>query len=465
MVQLTGGAFLTGYLLALGSSELVIGLVASLPLLFKISQLYTSWRIEQQGAWWTTALRGAMLGRLPFFIAAAIPFLPVDPSVALWMLVAVVAMSALGGSIYEIGFLTWMAELVPVRERGQFWGRLARVGEVAGVMVALTAAWLFDRWQMANPGSLDGYAMLFGTGAAAGAIALIFLRRVPVPAHATPLPRRVSFIAAMRRPASDRNFRRVLSFVATLGFGVGFLGPYTNVLMLREMGLPFLTVTAVNVIPSVMMVLLGSYWGRLSDHFGNRPVIRTASYLIALMPSLWILAAPGREWPLVAVQIVSGTGWAGYNIAMNNMVLKIAPSDARSSFVAAMGVAFAGAQAVSPIVAGLIFEALSGYGLRALVIFHVLFAISMAIRLIATPMLARVDEPGGRSVGDMIRVLGRFRSMGSSPAADMVFTYGYTHLARLADMITREHSATIAIEPRARRVRRKRRRAVRPIDS
>jgi hypothetical protein len=38
----------------------------------------------------------------------------------------------------------------------------------------------------------------------------------------------------------------------------------------------------------------------------------------------------------------------------------------------------------------------------------------------------------------MIRVMGRFRSMGASGGVDLIFDYTYTQMARIADFITRE---------------------------
>ena len=62
--QLTGGVFLTGFLLSLGSSAFLIGVVAALPLAAKLSQLYTSWQIERRGSWERTTRTGALWGRL-----------------------------------------------------------------------------------------------------------------------------------------------------------------------------------------------------------------------------------------------------------------------------------------------------------------------------------------------------------------------------------------------------------------
>src|SRR5215207_1688092 len=144
MVQLAGGVFLTGFALALGASSTVIGVIAGVPFMVKLSQLYLSWRIERVGHWRRSALEGALLSRAALLIAALAP-LVVGPGAGAWVLVAVISASALGATIFEMAFQTWMAELIPERSRGEFWGRRARVAGIAGLAASLVAAFGVDR--------------------------------------------------------------------------------------------------------------------------------------------------------------------------------------------------------------------------------------------------------------------------------------------------------------------------------
>ena len=132
MTQLTTGVFLTGYALGLRASSTVIGVLAGLPFLVKVSQLYLSWWIERAGHWRRSTLEGAFLSRTVLLVAAAGP-LVAGPGIGAWILVAAVAGSALGATVFEMAFQTWMAELVPQESRGEFWGRRARVVGIAGL--------------------------------------------------------------------------------------------------------------------------------------------------------------------------------------------------------------------------------------------------------------------------------------------------------------------------------------------
>jgi MFS family permease len=223
------------------------------------------------------------------------------------------------------------------------------------------------------------------------------------------------------------------------GISVGLMGPFTSVYMLQELKISFLMVTMVSVLPSAIIAITQVYYGRLADHFGSLPVLRISTYIILASTLLWLTTGPERTWPLFLLQAVSGAGWSAYNISMNNMVLKLAPPASRSSYIAALGAVYAVSQAIAPVVGGIILSGLRGVGVPSLNTYYILFGIAALLRLVATPMLGSVHEEGGRGVGHLIRVMGRFRSMGAAPGTDILFDYTYTHLARIADFVTRRH--------------------------
>jgi len=63
---------------------------------------------------------------------------------------------------------------------------------------------------------------------------------------------------------------------------------------------------------------------------------------------------------------------------------------------------------------------------------------SLVLFLLATPLLGAVHEPGGVTVGRMIRVMGRFRAMGVGMPTAIILDHIFTHLARIADFVARE---------------------------
>ena len=437
MVQLTGGVFLTGFALALGASSTVIGVLAGVPFMVKLSQLYLSWRIERVGHWRHSALEGALLSRAALLIAALAP-LVVGRGRGAWVLVGVIAASALGATVFEMAFQTWMAELIPERSRGEFWGRRARVAGIAGLVASLVAAFGVDRAGSDGTPTLGEFAVVISVGALAGLLGLAFLRRVPSPRRQHSRVQPISLRDALSRPLHDVNYRRLLRFVAAWGIAGGIVAPFFAVYMLEQLRLSFLTVTILTAITGGTMSLVQLYWGRLGDHFGAKTVLRAGTYVIAVTPFLWLFVRPGRTWLIVLIQLLAGFGWGAYHLSVTNLVLKLAPQVARPSYLASFGATQGLAEAFAPVLGGFTLDALVSRGLPWLTSFQVMVTISLLLFVSSTPLLGGVREPGGVTVGRMIRVMGRFRSMNTEYLGDFLFDHVYTHIARIADFVARE---------------------------
>jgi MFS family permease len=441
MGQFTGGVFLTGYALALHADAPLIGLLAALPLGVKLTQLYTSWHIERAGHWRALAMRSAVISRILFVAAAMIPFILPSNAGQAWALVVVIGVSAFAGSVFDLAFLTWMAELIPASVRGAFLGERSRVTGLVGQGVALVAAFGLDRWRSSQSGP-GGFSLLFVLAAVIGLSGLLFLRGVPTPrrAHSRVEGEGEPVMKSLTVPARDHNFRWLLIFIAVWHFAIGLVGPFITVLMLRELALPFVLVTAFAVLTNIVMSLAQSYWGRLGDHFGSKTALRAGTYLVAATMLVWLAVTPDRIWPIVIVQLLSGFGWAAYHANMNNLVLKLAPTERRPSYIASLGAVSGVAEASGPIVGGVVLAAARTFDVHSLAPYYILFTVSFVLRALATAIPGYVHEPGGVPVGRMMRVMARFRSMNTAEPFEPIFSYTYTHVARIADFIARERT-------------------------
>ena len=440
MTQLTSDVLLTGFALALGAGPIHIGLLATLPLGLRLSQLLTSTRVGRLGRWRSVALAGGAFGRIALFAALATAFM--DPGDArVWLLLAVVALSAIGGSLYDLAIVAWMAELVPLRLRGEFFGRRNRAIAAMGLIVTLGAALIIDSLQSQRDAAVPAFAIVFATGAVIGLVGLVVLARAPRgPLHhsldSTP-PLRVW----MREAFTDRSFYRLARFGLIWGFAVNFASPYFAVYQIQVLALPLTAVTLFKAATTAATMASAGYWGRLVDHFGAKPVARTGTYLIAIVPLLWLFVTPDRIWPLVLVQLVSGVSFAAYDGNIHNLVLKLASPERRPRYLAAFGAAYGIGSVTAPVVGGTVLWWLEATGLPAQRTFFILFGVGAILRLLGAAQLRGVHEPGGVSVGRMIRVMGRFRAMTVEFPFEPFLHYVYLPAARVADYLAPEPGA------------------------
>ncbi len=440
MVQLTGGVFLTAFALTLGASELLIGIIAAMPFVMKLSQLYLSWRIEKLGHWRASAFRGAIASRAALLVAGFVPLAiagVAGAGPAAYVLTAFIAAFSLGATIYELGYLTWMAELIPESRRGEFWGRRGRLTGITALIMGVLAAAVLQRLQ-ADAGDATPFGWLFAAGALIGFGGLLFLRRIPDSRRQQTRQEEPRVAAVLLAPTRDRNYRPLLLFVAWWGFAGGLIAPFFTVYMLKDLGLSILQVTLLTTITGATMSLVQLHWGRLGDRFGAKTVLRTGTYLVTLVPALWLLVRPERAWLIIVIQLLSGLGWGAYHLSLNNLILKIAPAPRRASYLATFGAVNGSAESIAPIAGGALLVALQAGGLGSAQAFQLMTAFSLLLFATATPVLGFVHEEGSSTIGRMIRVLGRARAIDGAFPQGLMHDHVYTHVARLADLVARE---------------------------
>ncbi|MBE3599675.1 MAG: MFS transporter [Limnochordaceae bacterium] len=111
-----------------------------------------------------------------------------------------------------------------------------------------------------------------------------------------------------------------------------------------------------NGVTFLMTVLGQRYWGRLCDTTGQRPVMVWSGLWAALLP-LWWAIIPSPEW-VVAINVVGGFGWAGFNLAAFNLLLEVTPDNRRPSYVAVFNLGVGIASSVAPILGAWVAEAI-----------------------------------------------------------------------------------------------------------
>ena len=436
--NLSTGVFLTAYALALGATPLTIAVLVALPLAARLSQLFTSAHIERAGHWPRTALISAAVARLLLLAAAVLPLVVSDGPTAARALVGVIALASVAASFFDLALLTWMAELVPAAVRGRFLGTRNRVSGLAGQVTALMAAVVLQQFDRGTGQSPFVFAMLFAFAGVLGLIALPVLASVPPPRRSqsrVDVPR-VSEV--LLTPLRDDNFRVFLWFAVVWHIALGMSSPFLIVFMLEDLRLSLLTVTALSALTSITGAATMQYWGRLGDHFGAKTVVRAGTYLITIPMLLWLVVTPERTWPIAIIHFLSGLGWGAYNTNVNPLALKIAPAVRGPSYVAALGAVAGVAEAIGPILGGLIIAAARGWSTSALMPYYLVVVMAFILRAAATFVPGHVHEPGGVAVARMVRTMGRVRSMSVEATFAPLFVHVYGHIARIADFIARE---------------------------
>lgn len=434
--ELTGGARQIGFALLLGARDLHIGLLAALPSLANLSQLTASFLLERTGKRKPLAVLTAAMSRLVWTGVIGLPFALFGTlrDIRVWVLVAIVGLSSLFAAMNTTFSLSLLADLVPVRLRGRYFGRRNMVMAAVGMSIPLLAGMWIDVWKRwFSPRDAGGFLLVFAVGLACGFAALVVQWHLP----AMPLEpgRGMPFFARLATPLRDGNFRRFILFHVCWGGSVSLASPFFAVYMLKSLHLSYTAVTALTSLTALGSMLGMRFWGQLTDRFSAKPVSLLGGMLAATLPGLWLLTLTLPAWVVLpAVHILGGLGWSAFNLNLNNLLLALAPRQERSVYLSVHAALTGLTMAAAPVMGGLLGRLLREESLPLLPGLHPylgIFALSCLLRWGSILLLWRVREPREVPLERLLPVFGNLRTLNTMMGFDPLFQFAYMQGERL----------------------------------
>ena len=415
LTTLAGGAFLTGFLLALGASNPQIGVVAALPALANLAQVFGSYLIARTGDKKRLCVGAVLLHRLTWLAIVLTPlylFRSELAGIRVWLVIAGVGLASVFQSLAGVSWLSWMADLIPENLRGRFFSNRNAVGAVSAMLFSFLAGQFIDWWNGFRSDTVwqcQGFSVLFSAGLFFGLLGLSSLVRIPTP-EKTRHVNASSFWSSLRSPLADRNFRRFILFSSYWGFAVMCHAPFFNVYLINQLRVPFSLIALMEISSGITGVLAMRVWGKLTDRVGNKPLLLICTLGSAFFPAFWLVEGPYAVHVIWFAYIVSGVAWAGLGVNFSGLLMRLAPLESNAVYFAVFSSITGIVTAVAPIVGGVFGKLVEnttlnlGIHIRGL---QVLFGIGFILRLLAVPLLHRVQSPRDATVKEVILYLKR----------------------------------------------------------
>jgi hypothetical protein len=235
MVNLSGGAFITAMALHLGASNFQIGLLASLPILTNIFQLFSIWLVQRYNNRRAVTVVSAILGRLPMLFAAFLPFM-FSREVSLQLLLVILFVHYVFGSIAGASWNSWVKDLIPENRLGSFFSNRTKLTTILSAALGLAMSITIDFVKGNYTEYLTiMYYSIFVLGGIIGLVGVYWLANAPEP---TPVTNKDSVFEQFKKPLKDKNFKNLLIFNAAWAFALNLAVPFFTVYLMKTMGLP-----------------------------------------------------------------------------------------------------------------------------------------------------------------------------------------------------------------------------------
>ena len=226
------------------------------------------------------------------------------------LMIALCAINLVPGRLMVPARDSWIASLVPPAELGHHIGWRTTITTATYLIIFFIMGHVLDTFSSNAP---LGFGIVFSVAFSGTLFSLFnYGKTQDQPKSQSNQISKYSFNDFLHE-AKDGRTTKVIQYVVLLQAAVQLCSPLFVVYMIDELKFSYLMYAAVVGSEFVGKILSSLFWGRYSDKFGDIPVVVLVSFIIPLIPLFWILS-PNIIY-LIAVQLLSGIVWAGYDIS------------------------------------------------------------------------------------------------------------------------------------------------------
>jgi MFS family permease len=372
--------FVTPFALVLKATTAQIGLLTSLSsLTTALSQLAAPVLTKMAGNRKSYILPMVFIHALTWLPVLLIPF--VFHTAQIWWLIAFVTLGSIFGSISNPAWGSMMADLVPVRLRGRYFGLRTRISVIVTLVSSFIAGGILELF---SGNVLVGFAILIGGAFIARLLSFYFLSGMYEPPPTRELGDGESLFGMFKHAAST-NLGRFTLFVSLMYFATNIASPFFAVYMLQDLKFSYTTYIINVSFYAIAVLAVQTFWGRRADWAGNIRVIQITALLIPFVPLVWLIS--DNPYYLVMAQVFSGFCWGGFNLVSVNFVYDISETGSRTKYITFFNVMCGVALCLGALAGGYMVPYLPEVRSNH---FLTLFLISGVLRLVITLFFLRL---------------------------------------------------------------------------
>lgn len=324
--------FLPIFLVRLGASSFLVGLLTSLPALAGMLLALPIGRFLERRRnivpWYTSS---RMAGFAAYLVIGLAPFVVPQQAVPI-VIILIWAFATIPQTTLNVAFTVVMGAVAgPDRRYYLMSRRWSILGATTAVSVAL-CGWVLDK--VAFP---FNYQVVFIGSFVGGVLSFAFASRITIPdneppAAAEPLgwrERVAESVAALRENAP---YSRFLASQFVFRFGMGLGMPLFPLYWVRELHATDAWIGVINTVASAVLLIAYFIWSSLTRKRGAGLVLRICTFGIACYPLLTALTKSATPLPVYAG--FANLFVAGIDLVLFDILLGTAPKHHTASYVA-----------------------------------------------------------------------------------------------------------------------------------
>ncbi|MCL6520641.1 MAG: MFS transporter [Armatimonadetes bacterium] len=398
----TGGMFIIGYALKLGADNVQIGLMSTVPMLCVVVQLFSALLVERGFSRRLLTISASILNVAGWALIILIPYIFKNASsdAKIAALIAIITLNTAFAYISGNARASWVGDIIPARTMGIFFGRVMMYAGIVGTVLALIEGTVLDHIKSRG---IAAFNWLFLFGMVFGLLnVLLFVPQPDVRVKSKSLE--AKYFHLIRDTFSNRSLTMVMLYGLVWSMQ-SLAAPFYATYMLRDLRMSFLGIGVLTGVSTVTVLLSSSFWGKVVDMYGSRPVLITCTAAITPAPLVWIWLTTAKAvyFVIPAINILAGFTAAGVSVALSALLYKVTPSSGRAMQFAIYSIVILLLVSPMPTIGGHLPGWLKSLGINADL--RCTFYTSALFLLGATLVARRIHEPNSAGAREMVRNL------------------------------------------------------------
>lgn len=395
----TGGMFIIGYALKLGATNVQLGLMTTIPMFAVVLQLLASRFIERGVSRRRMTIAASLFNVAGWLLIILLPYVMTRASenARIGALIGVITLVAIFAHIAGNARSSWVGDLIPEDRRGLFFGKMIMYSGIIGAVFAIVEGAFLDHVKRMGIGAfswLFAFGMVFGLTSAS-----LFVPQsdVKTEAHSSS----GSLPSMVRETFKNRALLTLMVFAFFWSLQA-IAAPFYSTYVLRDLKVSFLALGLVNSMVTVALLASSSFWGRIIDRYGCKPVLLLCTALFTPLNLMWILVnSPQALYCLIGpMNLLVGFTLGGVSVASSALLYKVTPSAGRSAQFAVYATVVVILAAPMPFIGGHLPTWLHSLGIHADLRCNFY---ACAVFAGAASVVSRyIREPGSRGTSELI---------------------------------------------------------------
>jgi len=353
---LTTGIMISGYALHLTASDFLVALINSSANFSTIFSLVSFIIFERLSSRKKTLLAMNFISRTLIFLIVLLPLLVPDRGLMLAMLAILVILSDIIWGIYRVGWLVWIMDTVPVKQRSSFTYMRMFIIRIFMGLTTIAGGFVLDYFNK----QYAGFVVIFIASYVLSITDIAILRHVDDIRYSAGNRNEINaqeFIQPVKAP----DYRGFLLFVTAYYLLYTMSTSFTPVYLVRYLDFDYKFISAANVVAMVSMILGNSFWGKVEYRKGVNFVIAATAYVLAAELLFLSFLGSKTAFLLIVSSVVSGTGMGGFSVSLMTFRYKIMPETGKTLYEGWFYFAYGLGMLLAPFAGRTMLGILSGY--------------------------------------------------------------------------------------------------------